>query len=234
MKKLLLQAILALPCFVFSQVGIGTTTPDASSVLDITSTEGGLLVPRMTSTQRDAIANPANGLIVYNTDTNTLNMNTGSTITPLWSIIESSNSVKYSNNDTTTDINAPTVTFVPIFGNLNWNDDITIFNNLSATELEVLADGRYRIKVNLSITSTSQRAAPEIRLYINGIARGSFGSTGYIRNANSHNNSSLHINEIFNLNAGDIISIGSLQDGNGALVSMRGVNSSNIYVEKLR
>lgn len=231
-NKLLLQAVLLLPSFVFSQVGVGTTNPDASSILDITSTNGGVLMPRMTTAQRDAIVNPARGLIVYNSDTNTLNINAGSAATPLWSILESSNSVKYSNNDTTTNLNTPTVTFVPIFGNLDWNDDISVFNNLSATEMEVLANGRYRIKVNLSITSTAQRPAPEIQVYINGVAHGSFASTGYIRNAGGHSFSSLHIDEIFNLNAGDVISIGSVREANAAGVTMRSVNTSNIYIEK--
>ena len=47
------------------QVGIGTISPAASSALDITSTTQGVLVPRMTTTQRNAIASPADGLIVY-------------------------------------------------------------------------------------------------------------------------------------------------------------------------
>lgn len=51
-----------------AQVGIGTITPDASSVLDITSTTQGLLTPRMTTAQRTAIATPANGLLVFDTD----------------------------------------------------------------------------------------------------------------------------------------------------------------------
>lgn len=53
----------------FAQIGIGTTSPDASSVLDMTSTTQGVLIPRMTTTQREAIATPAIGLQVYDTDT---------------------------------------------------------------------------------------------------------------------------------------------------------------------
>ena len=51
-----------------AQVGINNENPDASAALDITSTSGGLLIPRMTNTQRDAISSPATGLMVYQTD----------------------------------------------------------------------------------------------------------------------------------------------------------------------
>ena len=48
-------------------VGIGISTPAASAKLDITSTTQGFLPPRMTTVQRNAIASPATGLIVYDT-----------------------------------------------------------------------------------------------------------------------------------------------------------------------
>ena len=51
-----------------AQVGINIETPDASAALDITSTTGGLLVPRMTETQRDEITSAATGLMIYQTD----------------------------------------------------------------------------------------------------------------------------------------------------------------------
>jgi uncharacterized protein (TIGR02145 family) len=69
MKKLtLLVAVIATSFTTFAQVGIGTTTPNASAALDITSTTSGLLPPRMTQAQRNAIASPAAGLIVYCTN----------------------------------------------------------------------------------------------------------------------------------------------------------------------
>ncbi|QOG04713.1 hypothetical protein [Flavobacterium sp. MDT1-60] len=51
-----------------AQIGIGTVTPNASSVLDISSTTQGILAPRMTTIQRNAIASPADALLVYDTD----------------------------------------------------------------------------------------------------------------------------------------------------------------------
>lgn len=49
-------------------VGIGTNAPNASSILEIKSTDKGVLFPRMTKAQRDAIASPVQGLIIYQTD----------------------------------------------------------------------------------------------------------------------------------------------------------------------
>ncbi|MCB9336651.1 MAG: tail fiber domain-containing protein [Lewinellaceae bacterium] len=58
-------------------VGIGTLTPDPSAVLDIDATDRGLLIPRMTTFQRNAIANPVAGLIIYNTTDSCFNYYTG-------------------------------------------------------------------------------------------------------------------------------------------------------------
>lgn len=49
-------------------VGIGTTSPDSTALLDVSSTTKGVLFPRMTETQKNAISSPATGLIVYQTD----------------------------------------------------------------------------------------------------------------------------------------------------------------------
>lgn len=58
-----------------SQVKIssGTASPDPSAMLDVESTSSGFLPPRMTAEQRDAIADPADGLVLFNTTTNCLN-----------------------------------------------------------------------------------------------------------------------------------------------------------------
>lgn len=56
-----------------AQVGIGNSTPAVSSVLDITSSSKGFLAPRMTTSERNLILNPADGLLIYNTDELNLN-----------------------------------------------------------------------------------------------------------------------------------------------------------------
>jgi hypothetical protein len=61
-------AAVLLTASTFAQVGIGTTIPNTSAALDITSTTKGLLVPRMTAAQRVAITSPSQGLIIFCTD----------------------------------------------------------------------------------------------------------------------------------------------------------------------
>jgi hypothetical protein len=58
----------------FSQnVGIGTSNPHSKAILDIKATDKGILFPRLTSAQRNAIVNPPNGLHIFNTDERCLN-----------------------------------------------------------------------------------------------------------------------------------------------------------------
>ena len=58
--------------FSFSQTGVAInkdgSAPDASSILDVSGTDGGILIPRMTAAQRTAILSPATGLLVYDLD----------------------------------------------------------------------------------------------------------------------------------------------------------------------
>ena len=74
-------------CFVFSQVSINTdgSLPDNSAMLDVKSTAKGVLLPRMTLAQRNAITSPAAGLTIFQTDnTPGIYFNSGTSISPLW------------------------------------------------------------------------------------------------------------------------------------------------------
>lgn len=50
-------------------VGVGTSSPDPTAKIDVSSTESGLLIPRMTESERDAISSPATSLQIFNIDT---------------------------------------------------------------------------------------------------------------------------------------------------------------------
>lgn len=84
-------------------VGIGTTTPNASAILELNSTTQGFLPPRMNTTNRNAISSPATGLIVYDTTENVISLRDNSS----WKTIVSGSGVpnnlfKWSGTNTAT------------------------------------------------------------------------------------------------------------------------------------
>lgn len=68
MKNVLIAVTLFFSLQVHAQVGIGTSSPSGSAQLDISSSNKGLLIPRMTAALRLAISSPSAGLLVYDTD----------------------------------------------------------------------------------------------------------------------------------------------------------------------
>jgi len=94
-SKLLLSVALISSCFsavMHAQTGIGTQTPDPSAALEIKSIDNnkGLLIPRMTTIQKNAISSPATGLLVYDTTSNCLAQNNGTPALPNWICLGSS------------------------------------------------------------------------------------------------------------------------------------------------
>jgi len=108
-----------------AQVGIGTTTPNASAVLDLTSTTQGLLPPRMTQAQRSAISSPTTGLMVYQTDgTSGLYFHTGSAW--VYIINASGSTLPVANGGTGSTTGSITGTSALTFAAGGTNQDVTI------------------------------------------------------------------------------------------------------------
>jgi len=87
---LLLLSQLTITKKTFSQnIAINATgsLPDTSAMLDVSSTVKGFLSPRMTTGEQNAIPLPATGLLVYNTTTGSLNVNTGTPASPSWTAL---------------------------------------------------------------------------------------------------------------------------------------------------
>ena len=76
-SKLTLGVLFMATVASYAQVGMGTVTPHASAALEVESTVGGFLPPRLTTAQRNAISSPAEGLTVYNTEYNCLEVYVG-------------------------------------------------------------------------------------------------------------------------------------------------------------
>lgn len=139
MKKI----ILFLAAFyVFSgyaqNVGIGTASPDAKALLDISSISKGVLFPRMTTAQRFAISTPPAGLMVYDTERKCLYQHDGS----IWRIILNndywnriSTNSNYINN-LTDSIAIGTITpqeRLDVNGNIRSRNNLLADNNINAS-----------------------------------------------------------------------------------------------------
>lgn len=74
-----------------SSVGIGTSSPNNSAALDVQHNRKGVLVPRMTKENRDNIVAPANGLMIYQTDSSAgFYVNKGNMTAPKWKPVNGS------------------------------------------------------------------------------------------------------------------------------------------------
>ncbi|MES2649447.1 MAG: hypothetical protein V4717_21395 [Bacteroidota bacterium] len=94
MTKNLLLAwwTLAISTPILSQgVSLNTTQSPAheSAMLDVSSNNRGLLIPRLTKTERDAIQSPATALLIFNADSKQFQVNTGTSLMPVWQTIVS-------------------------------------------------------------------------------------------------------------------------------------------------
>ncbi len=91
MKKILLSIFGVMLLSVASKaqvaINIDASLPDNSAMLDVKPTVKGILIPRMTAIQRNAISSPATGLLVFCTDNNHLFINRGTLSSPDWTIV---------------------------------------------------------------------------------------------------------------------------------------------------
>ena len=170
-RSLIILAVLCLTItthHVQAQVGIGTTTPNASSALEVQSTTKGILVSRMTAAQKTAIASPAEGLMVYQTDAP---IGLWMYISGAWVRLTTANDLLGASSGfaaNTTGAVIPVVlggTSVPLPSAQNLGSNIT--PNGANTIFTVAAAGRYRIAYGLNFSTTFLVSS---RLVINGTA----------------------------------------------------------------
>jgi hypothetical protein len=104
MKKIFLPLIFWLSALnsLAQSVGIGTNNPNSSAALDIQSTDKGILIPRMSSVQRNAISNAATGLLVFDNTTSSFWFKTATswkelidTAGSLWSRTGTNDNIRY-------------------------------------------------------------------------------------------------------------------------------------------
>lgn len=101
-KKILTAAMVTMSVTSFAQnVGVNGdgSTPDVSAMLDIKSTDKGVLIPRMTQSERNGITNPATGLLIFQTDVAAgFYYNSGTPGTPAWVMVSNAGSTQGTQN----------------------------------------------------------------------------------------------------------------------------------------
>ncbi len=145
---------------------------------------------------------------------------------------------RWTNSDITTNLNVNNTT-APIFGTLDYNDDAATLYQQAGNSLTVLVAGRYDIRANLSLIGINsggnrQRTNVNARVAVNGTPVGAIAASGYIRWASGHDHSSIHVSEILNLNANDVITIITYREANSGTVQFSGNSESSIMSNKLR
>ena len=145
---------------------------------------------------------------------------------------------RWTNSNTSTNLNANN-TIAPIFGIQDYNDDAAGLYQHTSTSLTVLVTGRYDIRANLSligINSGNNRQRPNVnaRIAVNGVPVGAIAASGYIRWQSGHDHSSIHVNEILQLNANDVVTIITYREANSGTVRFSGSGESSFAINKLR
>lgn len=209
-KKFIAFIFLLYSSIAFSQaVAINSTgaSPDASSLLDVSSTNKGMLLPRMTQAQRNAIASPANGLFIYQTDgTPGLYHNAGTPAVPDWQLLGATGPQGPqgpAGTSTATEyayIYNTGAQFVTLGNALAFDTNgplsSGITHNAGSSFIFVNVSGRYRIDFSVSANQVSQ-----ISVYVNGVS--STGSRYGTNTTNTQNNGFV----IVNLVAGDVVQL---------------------------
>lgn len=116
---------------------VSSTVPTSSAILEVISTAKGLLPPKMTTTQRDAVASPVAGLFIFNTSTNELNFYTGAAWSALSAGTASIASVAYGDAASAADGN-------PIIWPTEDFDTDSAYNNATG-RFTAPSSGRYRV-----------------------------------------------------------------------------------------
>lgn len=208
-----------------AQVGIGTTTPNASSILELESTTQTFVPPRMTATQMYDIPTPLNGSIIYNTTEDAMYIKTSAG----WqSMLFVSNDVILLNKEFTSGNNAlstgnNTYYDLPINAtNIIQNEPLT-YEVIGNGSIRILKSGIYSIVAGLT---TSNLPVGNIKHIIAVYKNGAI--YNYLARGNVNNPT---VDEFgfsgssgFTANAGDIIKIQYVLNNNGTPLDAKYIN----------
>ncbi|WP_274474652.1 hypothetical protein [Mangrovimonas aestuarii] len=240
-----LGALLWCP-FIFSQVGIGTTSPDASSILDIQSDSTGILIPRMALSfldQSTPVTDPANGLLVYNTVNNT-ELNEGFYFWKdnQWNALgETSNEdprpygeVSFDEDETLT-LDQYTDVLLPIPAEGYYSSTVNLITIGSNYGIQPTETGVYKVTFTITYTKNSNSGPGQVEFYLSKNTNKITGTQ--VKGKLEHNElSSVHVSKIIQLEANQTYYLGASKTNttpSGGPDLILYSNMTNLTIEKM-
>ncbi|MGB0431256.1 MAG: hypothetical protein ACPGLV_12340 [Bacteroidia bacterium] len=233
MKKKLVPTLIVtnlviIALFLMSSTGIlistGTGNPDGSAMLEIKSTDKGFLPPRLTTTQRDNISSPAEGLIIFNTTTDGLEQYNGSS----WARLVDNDvaPVRY-NGNYTGNVSNQTLTTMN-FGNKVFDADNLVTTG-SGWKYTAPKDGYYKVNAAVLVNQGTYDNDFDFSINVDGIRKAHLANVSEKMMDNSNDYVHLSGSVLVYANANDDINL-TLWHRTGSTRSMS-TNVNANYVE---
>ncbi len=225
-----------------SQVGIGTDIVEPNAILQIESTNQGLLLPQISltsSTDVITITNPEESLLVFNT--NTLN-----DVYPgyyywdgaAWArfTTDEKPSIKYINTSTQ-NVNANTN--LNLFGAIQWNSDTSYYEVLNVSNLKIKRPGVYNFDINVHFDGDERElVSPQAQIEINGVPAGPIAASAALENKDGEGGKpggNLIITTTLTIEANDEITVavkqGTSLNYQKRMVKINNLGTSYIYIK---
>jgi hypothetical protein len=245
----ILPLFLVLSSKSIAQVGIGTTTIQPGIMLQVESTNKGVLLPNVNLTSTTVFSpvtgTQTNGLMVYNTNT----AGSGSTaVTPGYYYWDGPNSVwikmqqknanetaLFSNQNTSTNINSGAGVYTDLFANVRFNNNNSLYEKVDNTTLKINETGYYKVMLNLDLFSQGNRDNFGIEILVNN-QENIVSENLYVpgRAISSQPNSRAYVMYVPINVAGYTLRVRSYEIDPNTDVYFRNANSSTISIEKIR
>lgn len=248
--------------FSFGQVGIGTANPASSSILDITSSNKGVLIPRValqaTNNTFPLSANIPDGTMVFNT----VKSGTGTSgvipgvyiwINKKWTIpaahgTTNIKAAKFNNLPVSITNFNPNLVSTPvnidIFGSTAFNDDPSVIERIDNYQVRLNSSGLYLVSANLALRQNPAVEDSQVQDYIHFNLDGTLASSNISTVVPQNDPSNINTNGRFAFGstsyiyatAGQILTLQSSRAANGTngIVNFDGVSLSSVTIIKLQ
>ncbi len=232
------------------EAGVNTGTLSPGVIFQVNSTDGGFLMPRVELTARNVLApivgTPVTGLTVYNTATSGTSPNNvipgmyyWNTVQSRWFPVDSSKPrdiVKYRNTDTSIDFNRTTAgTAMPIFSALDFNQNTSLYQRVSDTDLRITETGLYKLTLNLDMAANSAEDVFGIKTNLDGVGENVF--VGTVENQGS--GSTATISKAFSLylpipSGGSTLQLMGFRINGAADIKFKNARTSSVVLERIK